>query len=36
MVRSSSLWQFYEQLSQKAGMAHEHEAIHYAGTSGPC
>jgi hypothetical protein len=28
MVRSSSLWQFYEQLSQKAGMAHEH-AIRY-------
>ena len=30
MVRSSSLWQFYEQLSQKAGKAHEHEAIRYA------
>jgi hypothetical protein len=29
MARSSSLWQFYEQLSQKAGMAHEH-AIRYA------
>ena len=29
MARSSSLWQFYEQLSQQAGMAHEH-AIRYA------
>ncbi len=29
MARSSSVWQFYEQLSQKAGMAHEH-AIRYA------
>ncbi|MDQ4001270.1 MAG: hypothetical protein M3283_09775 [Actinomycetota bacterium] len=29
MARSSSVCQFYEQLSQKAGMAHEH-AIRYA------
>ena len=29
MARSSSVWQFYEQLSQKAGVAHEH-AIRYA------
>jgi hypothetical protein len=29
MARSSSVWQFYELLSQKAGMAHAH-AIRYA------
>ena len=29
MARRSSGWQFYEQLSQKAVMAHEH-AIRYA------
>jgi len=29
MARRSSVWQFYEQLSQKAGMAHEH-TIRYA------
>lgn len=29
MARRSSVWQFYEQLSQKAVMAHEH-AIRYA------
>lgn len=29
MAKSSSVWQFYEQLSQKADMAHEH-AIRYA------
>ena len=29
MARSSSVWQFYERLSQKAGMVHE-PAIRYA------